>query len=99
MGQAARANGQSRLEDVERRVLMFERQHWCYEGSKETAIRDLFGIEPTRYYELLSRLIDTEDALAFDPQLVKRLRRQRQERNRARSARRLAPPVLGDSTH
>jgi hypothetical protein len=71
---------------------MFERQHWCYEGSKESAIRDLFGIDPTRYYELLSRLIDTDQALAFDPQLVKRLRRQRLERHRARSARRLGAP-------
>ncbi|MDR1185931.1 MAG: DUF3263 domain-containing protein [Bifidobacteriaceae bacterium] len=92
MGQAARANRQSQLQDVERRVLMFERQHWCYEGSKETAIRDLFDMEPTRYYELLTRLIDTDEALAFDPQLVKRLRRQRLERHRARSARRLDPP-------
>ncbi|MDR1440986.1 MAG: DUF3263 domain-containing protein [Bifidobacteriaceae bacterium] len=93
MGQAARASRRSRLEDVERRILMFERQHWRYEGSKEAAIRELFGMEPTRYYELLSRLIGTEEALAFDPQLVKRLRRQRQERYRARSARRLDPPV------
>ncbi|MDR2379220.1 MAG: DUF3263 domain-containing protein [Bifidobacteriaceae bacterium] len=93
MGQAARAGGQAQLGDLERRVLMFERQHWCYEGSKETAIRNLFELEPTRYYELLSRLIDSDDALAFDPQLVKRLRRQRLERHRARSARRLNPPV------
>jgi hypothetical protein len=68
---------------------MFERQHWCYEGSKETAIRELFDMRPTSYYEWLSRLIDTDEALAFDPQLVKRLRRQRLERHRARSARRL----------
>ncbi|MDR2566136.1 MAG: DUF3263 domain-containing protein [Bifidobacteriaceae bacterium] len=93
MGQAARAGQRAELEDAQRRVLMFERQHWCYEGSKESAIRELFDMEPTRYYELLGRLIDTEAALAFDPQLVKRLRRQRLERHRARSARRLDPPV------
>ncbi|MDR2373659.1 MAG: DUF3263 domain-containing protein [Bifidobacteriaceae bacterium] len=92
MGQAARAGRRSNLGEVDRRVLMFERQHWCYEGSKETAIRELFDIEPTRYYERLSRLIDSQEALAFDPQLVKRLRRQRLERHRARSARRLDPP-------
>jgi hypothetical protein len=71
---------------------MFERQYWCYEGSKESAIRELFELEPTRYYELLSRLIDSDQALAFDPQLIKRLRRGRLERHRARSARRLDPP-------
>ncbi|MDR0591999.1 MAG: DUF3263 domain-containing protein [Bifidobacteriaceae bacterium] len=93
MGQAAPAGRGAQLADLERRVLMFERQYWCYEGSKESAIRDLFEMEPTRYYELLSRLVDSDAALAFDPQLVKRLRRQRAERHRARSARRLEPPA------
>ena len=71
MGQAERAK-RSGLGEAEQRVLMFERQHWCYEGSKESAIRELFDMRPTSYYEWLSRLIDTEEALAFDPQLVKR---------------------------
>jgi hypothetical protein len=69
---------------------MFERQWWRYEGSKEQAIRDLFDLDSTRYYQVLGTLIDTEEALAFDPQLVKRLRRIRGERQRSRSARRLA---------
>jgi hypothetical protein len=93
MGQAERTIRGSGLSDDQRRVLMFERQHWCYEGSKESAIRELFDLDPTRYYESLSRLIDSDEALAFDPQLVKRLRRQRLERHRARSARRLEPPI------
>ena len=41
-----------------------------------------------RYYQLLNELIDRPAALAFDPILVKRLRRQRAERRRLRSARR-----------
>ena len=43
----------------------------------------------TRYYQVLNALIDREDALAFDPLLVKRLRRLRAGRQRSRSARRL----------
>lgn len=43
----------------------------------------------TRYYQTLNALIDSPEALAFDPMLVKRLRRLRASRQRARSARRL----------
>jgi hypothetical protein len=38
---------------------------------------------------VLNALIDRDDALAFDPLLVKRLRRLRAQRQRSRSARRL----------
>jgi Protein of unknown function (DUF3263) len=43
----------------------------------------------TRYYQVLNALIDRPEALAFDPLLVKRLRRLRSARQRQRSARRL----------
>ena len=43
----------------------------------------------TRYYQVLNALIDRPEALAHDAMLVKRLRRMRQTRQRARSARRL----------
>ncbi len=43
----------------------------------------------TRYYQVLNALIDDQAALAFDPMLVKRLRRMRASRQRARTARRL----------
>jgi hypothetical protein len=77
------------LSDRDRRILEFERQWWKYAGAKEQAIRDLFDMSGTRYYQLLNGLIDTPEALAFDPMLVKRLRRMRASRQRARSARRL----------
>ncbi len=73
----------------EREVLAFERQWWKYAGAKEQAVRDLFGMSATRYYQLLNTLIDRPEALAHDPMLVKRLRRMRSERARQRSARRL----------
>ncbi|MGL5819298.1 MAG: DUF3263 domain-containing protein [Phycicoccus sp.] len=77
------------LSDRDREVLAFERQWWKYAGSKETAVRELFDMSSTRYYQLLNMLIDTPAALEHDPMLVKRLRRLRSTRQRARSARRL----------
>jgi hypothetical protein len=73
----------------DREILTFERQWWQYAGAKEQAIRDLFGMSSTRYYQVLNALIDRPEAVAADPMLVKRLRRLRMTRQRARSARRL----------
>ena len=70
-------------------ILAFERQWWKYAGAKEQAVRELFDMSGTRYYQLLNALIDRPEALAHDAMLVKRLRRMRQTRQRARSARRL----------
>ncbi|MFM8349748.1 MAG: DUF3263 domain-containing protein [Actinomycetales bacterium] len=52
-------------------------------------MRELFDMSANRYYQILNGLIDSPYALAFDPMLVKRLRRMRAARQRARSARRL----------
>ena len=77
------------LSDRDREVLAFERQWWKYAGAKEPAIRELFAMPATRYYQVLNALIDRPEALVFAPMLVKRLRRLRSARQRARSARRL----------
>ncbi len=77
------------LSERDRHILEFERQWWKYAGAKEQAIRELFDMSGTRYYQILNGLIDDPAALAFDPMLVKRLRRMRASRQRARSARRL----------
>jgi len=73
----------------DREILAFERQWWKYAGAKEQAIRDLFDMSATRYYQVLNTLIDRPEALVADPMLVKRLRRLRSARQRQRSARRL----------
>ncbi|MCC3276682.1 MULTISPECIES: DUF3263 domain-containing protein [unclassified Arthrobacter] len=77
----------------EQQMLALERAWWKYAGAKEQAIRDLFGMSATRYYQVLNALIDTEEALAHDPMLVKRLRRLRTSRQQARTARRLGTGV------
>jgi len=77
------------LEDREREVLDFEREWWRYAGAKEHAIRERFDLSATRYYQLLNRLIDDERAVAYDPMMVKRLRRMRTARQSKRAAQRL----------
>jgi hypothetical protein len=72
----------------EREILAFEAQWWKYAGAKEQAIRELFDMSATRYYQVLNALIDKPAAMATDPMLVKRLRRLRASRQRTRAARR-----------
>ena len=42
-------------------------------------------MSPTRYYQLLSTLLDDPAAAAYDPLVVRRLRRARLRRRRARA--------------
>lgn len=79
----------SGLSRRDQEILAFERQWWKYAGAKEEAIRELFGMSPTRYYQVLNAVVDRQEALAADPMLVKRLRRLRASRQKARAARRL----------
>ena len=77
------------LSDRDGEIIAFERQWWKYAGAKEQAIRELFDMSATRYYQVLNALIDNPAALEADPMLIKRLNRLRATRQRARSARRL----------
>ncbi|MDQ1136217.1 hypothetical protein QE410_001016 [Microbacterium sp. SORGH_AS 1204] len=78
------------LSDRDRAFLAFEGEWRRHAGAKEEAIRAEFGMTPARYYQVLGRLIDTPDALAHDPMLVRRLRRRRDDaadRHRSRLGR------------
>lgn len=77
------------LSHREHEILAFERQWWKYAGAKEKAIRELFDMSATRYYQILNRLMDSQEALRVDPMLVKRLRKARAARRRTKAARRL----------
>jgi hypothetical protein len=74
------------LTDRDRAILDFERSWWMLPTSKGAGIREHLGLSPTRYYQLLSALIDDADAAAYDPLVVRRLRRVRRQRRRARFA-------------
>ncbi|GLY31173.1 DUF3263 domain-containing protein [Kineosporia sp. NBRC 101731] len=81
--------GPTGLTAREAEILAFERQWFRFAGAKEQAVRELFDMPATRYYQVLNTLIDRPEALAADPMLVKRLRRMRQTRRRSGSARSL----------
>ncbi len=72
------------LTGLEREILAFEKTMWRYAGAKDSAIRDLFDMSATRYYQVVNGLIDRPEALVHDPMLFKRLRRLRKTRQRAR---------------
>lgn len=72
----------------EHMVLEVERRRWKFAGAKEQHVLEHLGWNPTRYHQVLNHLLDRPEALAADPQLVNRLRRLRDQRSRARSARR-----------
>lgn len=72
------------LSERDMRLLAFERRTWRTAGAKEQGIAEVLGITATRYYQLLNQLIDTPEALKFDPVLIKRLRAQRARRQRMR---------------
>lgn len=57
-----------------RAMLDLEREWFATAGGKEDAIRGL-GLTPTRYYQLLVKLIASRAALEYDSVTVNRLRR------------------------
>ena len=65
-------------------MLDFERTWWLEPGTKGAAIQVRLGLSPTRYYQLLGELIDSPDAAAYDPLVVRRLRTRKSSRRRAR---------------
>lgn len=81
-----RDEGTASLDERSRAVLDFEREAWKLTTTKERAIRERFGFSPARYHQLLHRIIDRPEAIAYDPMLVRRLRRVREARRRARTA-------------
>jgi hypothetical protein len=76
----------SALDQRSRDVLDFEREAWKLTVTKQRAIRERFGFSPSRYHQLLHRIIDRPEAVAYDPMLVRRLRRVRAVRRRTRTA-------------
>jgi hypothetical protein len=72
------------LTDRDRAILDFERSWWSEPGPKEVAIRERFDLSTTRYYEILNELLDTPEALEYEPLVVRRLRRVRDRLRRAR---------------
>ncbi len=72
------------LTDRHRAILDLERTWWSQSGPKAAAIQSRIGLSPTRYYQLLGELIGSAEAAAYDPLVVRRLRKRKRSRRRAR---------------
>jgi uncharacterized protein DUF3263 len=72
------------LTDRDRAILDFERTWWSEPGPKGAAIQARLGLSPARYYRLLGDLLGSAEAAAYDPLVVRRLRKLRTDRRRAR---------------
>lgn len=68
------------LTSRQRAILDFERDWRQHEGGKGAAIQARFGISASRYHQLLARTATSDAALAYDPLLVRRLRRRARAR-------------------
>lgn len=68
----------------EQAILDFERSWWTQDGVKDLMLRERFLCSADDYYNELNRLLDTDEALAYDPLVVRRLQRARERRRRMR---------------
>ena len=73
------------LSERERSIIDFERTWWTFDGTKEELINDRLDCTPEAFALELGALVDSPDALAHDPLVIRRLRRQRARARRARS--------------
>lgn len=63
------------LTDREKAMLAFTTQPWGSRGRQNEAIREQFGITPTKFWQAVRALILRPEALAYDPVTVHRLER------------------------
>lgn len=68
-------------------ILDFEREWTRHVGAKEEAISSQFHVSSARYYQILNAVIDAPAAVKYDPMLVSRLRRNRDNRMPNRTVR------------
>jgi hypothetical protein len=72
--------------DRDRAILEFERMWWKYPGAKHGEVLTRFGMSATRYYQVLGWILRQPEAVAYDAQLVQRLRRLQEQRAGIRKA-------------
>ena len=81
------------LTQRDREILDFERTWWDSPAPMDVQILERFELSATRYQQLLTTLLEDEEAMVYDPLVVRRLQRQRERRRRAR----FESPVVEDT--
>jgi len=74
----------SAFTEKDKEILDFEASWWTRPGKKADAVRTGLGMSPSLYYRRLTQLVDSEEAMAYSPMVVLRLRRRRDDRRRER---------------
>ncbi|MCI5825557.1 MAG: DUF3263 domain-containing protein [Arcanobacterium sp.] len=69
-----REKANEELSELEQAVLRVEREWWRIAATREAAIKKATGLTPSRYYVLLSALLEQPRFWRADPVLVDRLR-------------------------
>lgn len=72
------------LSERDRAILRFEGSWWIEPGTKGAGIRARLGLSPSRYRQILAGLLDSEEAESAEPLIIRRLRRDRDQRRRDR---------------
>jgi hypothetical protein len=78
-----------RLTEREREMLDLAGQWWNVGGLQDQAIRDLFDMSPTRFWQQVNVLCERPEALEYAPLVAKRLWRLRSARGDQRARRAL----------
>jgi hypothetical protein len=65
------------LTDTQKAMLDVAAQTYKYAGSVDVIAKERFGLSPTRFWQEINRLIQTEAAVAYRPEAVRRLHQRR----------------------
>jgi hypothetical protein len=65
------------LTDTQKAMIDVAAQTYKYAGSVDVIARERFGLSPTRFWQDVSRLIQSEEAYAYRPEAVRRLNQRR----------------------
>ncbi|WP_291278250.1 DUF3263 domain-containing protein [Galactobacter sp.] len=80
VGPQGGAEHEFRLDLTTRMMLQLEGRPFKYAGAKQEAIRSTLHMSSAEYHQRLNSVIDSEEALAYAPMVVRRLRRARSGR-------------------
>jgi hypothetical protein len=70
------------LTDTQKAMIDVAAQTYKYAGSVDAIAKERFGLTPTRFWQDLNRLIQTEAAVAYRPEAVRRLNQRRRPQTR-----------------
>jgi hypothetical protein len=80
------------LSAFERSLIDFEREWWLAAKKKNIEIRARFDMASSSYYRALNAVIARDEAMAYDPLTVRRVRKRREQARRDRIEGRRADP-------